>query len=154
MLHEGAGGCRGSGGVASPPLTPSPGSHALPGSIKEVEEVVLRVAGVEVDHGRALRLDRDAAGPLDLEAVEDLLPPLRRREYVVRRLEQLVRERALSVIDVRWRGARRWRLVGRAAAVDKPLTDDGEIPSPLQWDRSNEVGEAPDARGRTIPLLC
>jgi hypothetical protein len=80
--------------------------HALSGGVEEVQEVVLRVARVEVDHGRALGLDRDAARALNLEAVQDLLPPLGRREYVVRRLEQLVRERALAVVDVRW-GARR-----------------------------------------------
>ena len=75
------------------------GEVDVPRRVDEVERVLDAVVrGVE--HADGLRLDGDAAFPLDVHRVEDLLDHVAVLDRV-RELQHAVRERGLAVVDVR-----------------------------------------------------
>ena len=72
----------------------------MTGRVDEVQDIVLAVALAAPVHAHGLRLDGDAALPLQLHAVEELVLRLARR-HRPGLLQQPIGERALAVVDVR-----------------------------------------------------
>ena len=72
----------------------------MAGRVDQVEHVILAVALAAPVHAHGLRLDGDAALPLQLHVVQELVLRLA-RGHRSRLLQQPIAQRALAMIDVR-----------------------------------------------------